>query len=184
MNSCGLISMGLWGAFILGILYMISVMPSAWNSLRIPSPDAADPDNHTAMDVFLALRLLRVCDADVLPLAGSQQLVTWVGLRQQPGLYFIIGVGANPEGEKKIFVFCSRGKCGRSIFCTFYTPQQNHLNVREPVERLAHTWSIKALEPIDKMWTRPSSTNLELWWSSATAGFTSTGRDNRATVGL
>lgn len=61
------------------------------------------------MDVFLALRLLRVCDADVLPLAGSQQLVTRVCLRQQPSLYFIIGIGANPEGETKIFVFCSLG---------------------------------------------------------------------------
>lgn len=188
MDSCGIKLMGLWGVLILGILYKISVMYSVCNS-RIPSPDATDPDDHTAMDVFLALRLLRVCDADVLPLAGLQQFVTWVSLRQQPSFYFIIGVSANPEGETKISVFCSLGKFEHSVFCTFDTWHQNHLNVREPVERLAQTWSIRALEPIDKMWTRLSSTNLvagwqELWWSSATAGFTSPGRDNRATVGF
>lgn len=44
-------------------------------SARIPLPDAADPDDHTAVDVFLALRLLRVRDAEVLPPAGSQQLL-------------------------------------------------------------------------------------------------------------
>lgn len=81
------------------------------------------------------------------------------------------------------------GKFEHSIFCLFYMPQRYYLNVREPLERLAHTWSIKALEPIDKMWTRPPSSNLvagwqELWWSSATAGSTSPGGDNRANAGF
>ena len=40
----------------------------------------------------------------------------------------------------------------------------NHLNVREPVEKSAHTWSISALEPMERMWMRPSSTILVAAW--------------------
>lgn len=76
-------------------------------SAHVPSPDAANPDDHVAVDVFLALGLLRVCDAEVLPPARWQQLLTRVSLRQQPHLVFIVGVGADPEGtkEKKASIF-------------------------------------------------------------------------------
>lgn len=47
--------------------------------------------------------------------------------------------------------------------------------MREPVEKSAHTWSIRALEPMDRMWMRPSSASLAPAWgdelcTSAAAG--------------
>lgn len=63
------------------------------------SPDATHPDDHTATDVLLALRLLGISQAEVLPLGRSQQLLPRVRLRQQPRFYFIVRVDTNPEAN-------------------------------------------------------------------------------------
>lgn len=41
-------------------------------AIKCSSPDATHPDNHTAVDVLLALWLLGVSEAEVLPLACSE----------------------------------------------------------------------------------------------------------------
>lgn len=67
-----------------------------FNHILISSPDATHPDNHTAVDVLLALWLLVVRDAEVLPLAPSEQSLARVCLCQQPRFYLIIWVDTNP----------------------------------------------------------------------------------------
>lgn len=62
------------------------------------SPDTTHPDNHRAMDVFLSLRLLSVSEAEVLPLARTEQSLTGVCLCQQSCFYLIIRVYTNSEG--------------------------------------------------------------------------------------
>lgn len=61
---------------------------------------------------------------------------------------------------------------------------ENDLNVSLPMEKSAHTWSISALEPMDRIWMRPSSTSFfpawEMpWWDSATGGLLSSERQQR-----
>lgn len=51
------------------------------------------------MDVLLALWLLSVSEADVLPLAWPEQSLTRVCLRQQPCFYLIVRVYTNPDGR-------------------------------------------------------------------------------------
>lgn len=50
------------------------------------------------MDVFLALWLLGVSEANMLPLARHEQSLTRVCLCQQPRFYVIVGVYTNSEG--------------------------------------------------------------------------------------
>lgn len=57
------------------------------------------------MDVLLALWLLGVSEAEVLPLARSEQFLTRVCLRQQPCFYLIIWVYTNPEGNSTLQYF-------------------------------------------------------------------------------
>lgn len=65
------------------------------------TPDATHPDDDTAVDVLLALRLLGVGDTNVLPLAFFEQFFTRFRLSQKPRFYFIIWVDTNPEANRK-----------------------------------------------------------------------------------
>lgn len=135
------------------------------------------------MGVLLALWLLGVGEANVLPLACVKEFFTRLCLRQKPCFYFIVWVDANPWAKRKRALLKSINLC---IKCFLERTSstgfaENHLNVREPVEKSAHIWSISALEPMDMMWMRPSSASLdpaweEAWWGWAAGGLPSSGR--------
>lgn len=98
------------------------------------------------------------------------------------GLYKSWGKGKNHNTSRSINYeyFRDSNPFFTHIFETVVYAE-THLNVREPEEKFAHTCSISALEPMDRIWMRPSSTNLmpaweEPWWDSAAGGLPSSGR--------
>lgn len=109
-------------------------------------PDATDPDNNATEGVLLALWLLGVGKTNVLPLAWFEQLDTRLCLGQKPCFDFIIRVDTNPEAQRKATIK-SPEMCTNPLLEIIFA--ENHLNVREPVEKSAHTWNISALEPMD-----------------------------------
>lgn len=98
------------------------------------------------MDVLLALWLLGVSEAEVLPLTRVEEFLTRVCLRQQPCFYLIVWVYANPEGTTHYntsrsinyeYLRTSNPFFTRIFETVVYAGA--HLNVREPVEKSAHT---------------------------------------------
>ena len=70
--------------------------PVAECAAGVSSPDPTHPDHHAALQVLLALGLLAVGEAQVLPVARGQQARPRLRLGQQPRLDLIVGVDADP----------------------------------------------------------------------------------------
>lgn len=92
------------------------------------------------MDILLALWLLGVSEAEVLPLARPEQPLTRVCLSQEPCFYLIVWVYTYSEGTAHYNI---SGLVNYEFFFShiFEAVVDNgaHLNVREPVEKSAHT---------------------------------------------